>query len=184
MSTGDAWGNAPQPPPFNAGPPAAQGSFIAFGPLAIAAIVFALINIIGAATQTIGIGLVIRENPDMALSLAAVGSVWCGCAMLLDLLTGLTYAFLYKRSQPVDLARGAAGGAISGAVSRVISSPINGLVGILVTPLIYGADFAESGAMVAGGIIGIVSSTCIWLFGGAALGAIGGLLGGVFFGKK
>lgn len=118
-----------------------------------------------------------------------------GCFTLLvgGIGTGVLYAVLHNRAEP--LTSGAAkGGAAAGAVAYAIGGFISGLLFILVVLPLMNEMMAEMAAMsgvataeemsqilgfgIVGGIIGAVCGSLFSAGIGAILGAIGGALGG------
>jgi len=166
-------------------PPAApgNGAFIQFKPLIIVVLVAFLLDVIAnASTSTLTIFL--KDDPEKLLAVAGiVGTGACMCMMLLDMLIGLGYAWLYNKNQPVGIGEGAAGGAIGGAVTRVLAGLVNMVISLALLPIFYGGSGEQMAAGAAGGVIGGVVGICIWMFAGAALGAIGGVIGGAIFSR-
>jgi hypothetical protein len=120
-----------------------------------------------------------------------VGTLLCICGMVTDLGAGFLYPFLGARQAPVSAGAGALGGALAGLIARFVSSVIGSCISVVVIPIFQSRaadlppELAESaaGLGMAGSILGIFISVCIFLFMGGILGAIGGVIGGATVGK-
>lgn len=179
------WGNAPTQGPQ----PAAEPPLLALAPLLLTFAAITLVMILGGVSQSLLISLLQKEIPDLYDPLTFASTAWCGCAMLLDLLGGMVYAFIYKRSHPLSRANAAAGGAVAGAAARfvitILSGPLYALLSLLFSNFLFEiAPLSGMGSLTSGGGALTLLNIYLWTLHGAAAGALGGLLGSLLWKPK
>lgn len=159
-------------------------------PLLIAASLGGILQLVVAlAVQTLSFftfSQSLSDAPSLNAMLLPAIAAWTGnclCTVMLDILTGATYSWLYPREEALTPGDGILGGGIASALARVGSGAIGIFIGLLFLPLVFsrlglelptndlGPILALSMAQgVIGGIIGLVVSAVL----AALFGAVGG----------
>ena len=126
-----------------------------------------------------------------------IGGISCLSCIIYPVIylgTGWLYAFLHRREAGLFLETGALGGGLSSALAGLITGIFNGLVSIILTPLIYqssfpgqmppGTNFPFQSISTLMTSFGSLFSACWSALIAGGLGAIGGLVGGALYSNR